>query len=56
MAELDDLNEGADNLRGSIGDLKDVLNELAISLNKSANVVVPDFIVPTIKKDNFTIK
>ena len=38
MAELDDLNEGADNLRGSIGDLKDVLNELAISLNKSANL------------------
>jgi len=38
MAELDNLSEGADNLRGSIGDLQGVLNELAISLQKSANL------------------
>ncbi len=38
MAELDDINEGADNLKGAFGDLQGTLNELAIVLNKSAQL------------------
>lgn len=38
MAELDDINEGADNLKGAFSDLQGTLNELAIVLNKSAQL------------------
>jgi hypothetical protein len=35
---VDDLNEGAENLRDSFSDLQGVLNELAIQLNRAANL------------------
>ena len=34
---VDDLNEAADNLRGSFGDLQEILSEIAILLNRAAN-------------------
>ena len=37
MAEIDDINEGADDLKGTMSELRDVVKELAQALEKTAS-------------------